>query len=143
MGKRFGLVGSSDSHSGLSGYPNGMLGIYAKSLTRAAILDAFRNRRTFAIRGGEPLYLDFRINGSFMGREIRSDGPPRLSVQVRAHSPIRKVNVVRDGKYVFTKTGAGPECQFEYKDTAKGNYYYIRVWLEGDKYAWSTPAWVD
>jgi len=143
MGKRFGLVGSSDSHNGLSGYANGMLGIYAKSLTREAILDAFRNRRTFAIRGGEPLYLDFRINDSFMGREIKSDGPPRLSVHVRAHSPIQKVEVVRDGKYVFTKDGSGPECQFEYKDTAKGNYYYVRVWLEGDKYAWSTPAWVD
>ena len=102
-----------------------------------------RNRRTFAIRGGEPLYLDFRINGSFMGREIRSDGPPRLSVHVRAHSPVRKVEVVRDGKYVFTRDGSGPECQFEYKDTEKGNYYYVRVWLEGDKYAWSTPAWVD
>jgi hypothetical protein len=142
MGKRFGLVGSSDSHSGISGYSNGMLGIYAKSLTRDSIMEAFRARRTFAVRGGEPLLLDLRVNGSFMGREVELSGPPRLAVHVRTHSPIDKVEIVRDGRYIYTHPGGGSkEAKFEYRDTEKGNYYYVRVWLHGGKYAWSSPVW--
>jgi len=142
-GKRFGLVGSSDSHSGLSGYSNGMLGIYAESVTRASLMQAFHSRRTFAIRGGEPLLLDVRVNGAFMGQEIRSTSPPRLSVRVQAQSPIEKIEIVRDGHYIYTRPGEGKESSFEYQDTEKGKYYYVRVWLAGGKYAWSSPVWID
>ena len=141
MGKRFGLVGSSDSHSGLSGYSNGMLGIYAKALTHDAILDALRHRRTFAIRGGQPLLVDFRIDGAFMGSEFKSAKPPRIEVTVRAQSPIEKIEIVRDGQYIYTHPGGGAETKLNYQDTQIGTYYYVRVWLEGGKYAWSSPIW--
>jgi hypothetical protein len=142
-GKRFGLVGSSDSHSGLSGYSNGMLGIYAESLTRASLIQAFHARRTFAIRGGEPLLLDVRVNGAFMGQEIGATSAPRLSVRVQAKSPIQKIEIVRDGRYIYARPGEGKQSSFEYQDMEKGKYYYVRVWLEGGKYAWSSPVWID
>jgi hypothetical protein len=120
-----------------------MLGIYAESLTRASLMQAFHSRRTFAIRGGEPLLLDVRVNGAFMGQEIRSTSPPRLSVRVQAQSPIEKIEIVRDGHYIYTRPGEGKESSFEYQDTEKGKYYYVRVWLAGGKYAWSSPVWID
>ena len=137
MGKRFGLVGSSDSHSGISGYSQGMLAIYAESLTHDAIMDSLRHRRTFAVRGGEPLVVDFRINGHFMGQEIKVDTPPRIQVGVKSPSAIEKIEVVRDGRYVYTSKLA----KFDYQDTEIGTYYYIRIWLADDKYAWTSPIW--
>jgi hypothetical protein len=141
--KRFGFVGSSDSHSGLSGFSSGMLGIYARQLTRASLMDAFRSRRTFAIRGGEPIMLDVRVSGAFMGEEIMMNRPPRLSIRVRAQSSIEKVEIIRDGLYVYEKSGEGREANFEYQDMETGKYYYVRVWLAGGKYAWSSPVWIN
>lgn len=147
-GHRFGLVGSSDSHNGLTGYSNGMLGVYAKSLTRDAILDAYRHRRTFAVRGGEPIALDFRVDGKFMGGELKSGGAPLLSVHAKAPSPLEKIEIVRNNEYIYTHApSAGSlETRFEYRDKdapAVGAYYYVRVWVKGDHYAWSSPIWVD
>jgi len=144
-GHRFGLVGSSDSHSGLSGYSQGMFGIYAKSLTREAIMAAFRARHTFAIRGGEPMLVEFRLNDAFMGAEIsHAPGSLRAAVHVAAQSPIIKVEIVRDGRYIYTRPGdQQKELRFDFADTDRGQYYYVRVWLEGDKYAWTSPVFVD
>jgi hypothetical protein len=144
-GHRFGLVGSSDSHSGLSGYSQGMFGIYAKSLTREAIIEAFRARHTFAIRGGEPMLVEFRLNDAFMGGVI-SHGQEslRAAVHVAAQSPIIKVEIVRDGRYIYSRPGDQQnELRFDFSDTQRGKYYYVRVWLEGDKYAWTSPVFVD
>jgi hypothetical protein len=144
-GHRFGLVGSSDSHSGLSGYSQGMFGIYAKSLTREAIMQAFRARHTFAIRGGEPMLVEFHLNDTFMGGEVsQSKAPLRAAVHVSAQSPVMKIEIVRDGRYIYSRPGAQQkELRFDFTDADRGKYYYVRVWLEGEKYAWTSPVFVD
>ena len=143
-GHRFGLVGSSDSHSGLSGYSQGMFGIYARSLTRDSIMEAFRARRTFAVRGGEPMLVEFHLNDTFMGGEVlRVQGSLRAAVHVAAQSPILKIEIVRDGRYIYSRPGAQQkELRFDFTDSEHGKYYYVRVWLEGDKYAWTSPVFV-
>ena len=62
-GKRVGMVGSSDSHSGFPGPSRGMLAVVAPELTRASVMKAILQRRTYAIRGGEPIMVDFRADG--------------------------------------------------------------------------------
>lgn len=159
-GKKFGFVGSSDRHDGISGYDTGMFGVFAKDLSRESVVDALRARRSFAIRGGEPMLVDFRVNGVFQGGEAAvGPEPPLLSVSVRAQSPVAKIEVVRNGSFVYTHTGGGgKQTEFEYRDTTtpeSGSYYYVRVWLEGrkpilqggrgetGKYAWSSPVWIQ
>lgn len=160
-GKRFGFVGSSDRHDGISGYDTGMFGVFAENLSRESVVEALRQRRSFAIRGGEPLLVDFRVDGVFQGGEVESgSAPPELSVKVKAQSAIEKIEVIRDGAYIFTHTPASDEKEaaFAYRDSVKpeaGTYYYVRVWLEGrqsvlqpgrgetGKYAWSSPVWID
>jgi hypothetical protein len=148
-GHRFGLVGSSDSHSGLSGYSQGMFGIYARALTREDVMEAFRARRTFAIRGGEPMLVEFQLGnastGVFMGGQIAASNQPlRAAVHVAAHSPIQKIEIVRDGRYIYTRSGEQRlEVRFDFTDAERGKYYYVRVWVEGDKYAWTSPVFVD
>lgn len=158
-GKKFGFVGSSDRHDGISGYDTGMFGVFAKELSREAVVDALRARRSFAIRGGEPMLVDFRVDGVFQGGDVAvGSEPPSLSVKVSAQSAVEKIEVVRNGAYVYTHRGdGGKQTAFDYRDTAtpeSGTYYYVRVWLEGrnpilqsgrgetGKYAWSSPVWV-
>ena len=159
-GKRFGLVGSSDRHDGISGYDTGMFGVFAKELTRESVVEALRQRRSYAVRGGEPVLLDFRVNGVFQGSEADiGDAPPELAVKVRAQSPVEKVEVVSNGQFVYTHIPSieSSQAEFTYRDRngpAAGAYYYVRVWLKGrffeskylrqevGQYAWSSPVWL-
>ncbi len=159
-GKKFGFVGSSDRHDGISGYNTGMLAVFAKELSRESVLEALRARRTYAVRGGEPILLDFRVNGVFQGGEVESGGSvPSLSVKVNAESPVEKVEIVSNGDYIYTHVPdeETASSEFTYSDTGEpepGTYYYVRVWLKGrseesnylqqaiGKYAWSSPVWL-
>ena len=158
-GKKFGLVGSSDRHDGISGYKTGMFGVFAKELNRESVVNALRQRRSYAIRGGESLLLDFRVNGAFQGAEATlGSGAPELTVAVKAESPVEKVEVVSNGEFIYTHepSGESRETEFTYRDSSGpelGAYYYVRVWLKGrvpsdylrqdvGKYAWSSPIWL-
>ena len=160
LGKKFGLVGSSDRHDGISGYDTGMFGVFAKELTRESVVEALRARRSYAVRGGEPILIDFRVNGVFQGGEVDAgSGPPNLAVKVKAQSPIDKIEVFSNGEYIYTHTPESETKQtdFTYRDTRRttpGTYYYLRVWMKGrtqltdyikmelGKYAWSSPVWL-
>ena len=160
-GARFGFVGSSDRHDGISGYNTGMLAVFAKDLSRASVLDALRARRTYAIRGGEPIFVDFRVNGVFQGGVAASSASGAdLAVRVHAQSPIERVEIVSNGNYIYAHAPVGEtsEAEFSYRDAPErgaGTYYYVRVWLRGriqepdyqrqvvGKYAWSSPVWLD
>jgi len=145
-GKRLGMVGSSDSHSGFSGYPTGMFAVVATELTRAAILDAIRQKRTYAIRGGQPVLVDFRVDGHFIGEEFRSLKPPRVQVTVKAAKPIQRIEIVRNNRYVYVRDfdDAALDRTVEYQDTEPPPaYYYARISLAERGYAWTSPVWVN
>jgi hypothetical protein len=146
MGKRVGMVGSSDSHSGFSGFPVGMLAIVAPELTNASLLAAIKQRRAYAIRGGQPILLDFRVDDHFMGDIYSSAKPPRIRLKARGTKPIVRIELVRNNRYIFTKdyTDAAPERNFEYQDEEMPPaFYYVRVTQAEGEWAWSSPVWVD
>ncbi len=153
-------MGSSDRHDGISGYNTGMLAVLAKEPSHDAVIDALRARRTYALRGGEPITLDFLVNGTFQGGETEAGGAaPKISVEVAARSVIEKIEIASNGKFVYSYA---PEAEassatFTYRDSSgpvPGTYYYARVWLKGrsresgyqrqefGKYAWSSPVWL-
>ena len=66
----------------------------------------------------------------------RCGAATNLSVKVKAQSAVEKIEVVRNGAYVYTHMGGGKQAEFDYRDSAtpeSGTYYYVRVWLEGRK----------
>jgi alpha-L-rhamnosidase len=145
-GKRVGMVGSSDSHSGFSGYPRGMLAVVAPDLTNSSILDAIRRRRTYALRGGRPIFVEFRANGRFMGEEFSNREQPRLEVTVEGSSPIARVDVVRNNRFVLSKRfdGTPSRVRVDYQDSEPlPAFYYVRVFQQKGEYAWTSPIWVD
>lgn len=66
-GLRFGFVGSSDDHAGFPGaYGEGLMAAHAEALTRAALLEAIRARRTYALTG-DRIEVEVSVDGALMG----------------------------------------------------------------------------
>ncbi|MEK7404794.1 MAG: hypothetical protein AAB225_06770 [Acidobacteriota bacterium] len=61
--------------------------------------------------------------------------------------PIRRVDVIRNERYVYAVTPAGRSAvKFTYADPepAPGeNRYYVRVQQEDGNLAWISPVWVS
>lgn len=99
-GLRFGFVGSSDNHAGFPGaYGEGLMGALATDLTRAAIMEAIRARRTYALTG-DRIELDVEVEGAPMGANIEAGREIEVSFDVRGRDEIEAVEVVQDGAVV-------------------------------------------
>lgn len=171
MGHRLGFVGGSDCHYTLPGGNEymarkgdwqclqGLTAVYAPNLTRGAIFEQIRKRRTCATTGRRVL-LWVVMNGSyFVGDELSTAYPPQLYVGVAAgRTRIQKVEIIRNNETIYTQQPDSniSEIQFtdeEFFDFTSGSihYYYIRVTIEDtfflgeDEFhhlAWSSPIWV-
>jgi hypothetical protein len=99
-GYRVGALASSDDHLGYPGaYGEGLAAIQAKELTREALFDALRNRRTYGVTG-DRIRLDFRLNGKPMGSEIPYTRNRRIEVSAVGWDAIKAVEVIKNGRVV-------------------------------------------
>jgi len=165
-GLKVGFHGSSDGHVQTPGHPrrpgsggrNGdfnrrdtgygsgaLMAVLAPELTREALWDAFRARRTYATTSAR-IILDFRANGHLMGEELVADGPALFTGDVIGTGPIERLELIRDDRLVFTQPGGGDRVGLEYIDQGcpRGlHYYYLRVTQVDGEFAWSSPIWVQ
>jgi len=99
-GHRPGVVASTDDHLGCpGGYREGLAAVLAKDLTRDAIFDAIRNRRTYAVTG-DRIGLDFQVNGRLMGQEIPYTKQRELSVSVTGWDQLDRVEILKNNKVI-------------------------------------------
>ena len=99
-GLRFGFVGSSDTHRGYPGaYGEGVVGIWAPELSRAAIFEAIRRRRTYATTG-ERIAVEFAINGRPMGSELPFTSDRQIDIRVEGQDTIQMIELVRSGQVI-------------------------------------------
>ena len=97
-GFRAGVIGSSDDHLGYPGaYGQGLAGIFAKELSREAVLDAIRARRTFAVTG-DRISLAAKLNGQWMGSDLPFDRDREIEVSVRAQDEIQSIEILRNDR---------------------------------------------
>ncbi len=100
QGYRMGVVASSDDHLGYPGaYREGLAAIKAAELTREAIFDALRNRRTYAVTG-DRIELDFQLNGQAMGQELPYERERRIEVAVSGWDQVDRVEVLKNNEVV-------------------------------------------
>ena len=100
QGLRFGFVGSSDTHRGYPGaYGEGVVGIWAPELSRRAIFEAIRDRRTYAT-SGERIAVEFAINGQPMGSELPFTSDRQIDVRVEGQDSIQMIELVRSGQVI-------------------------------------------
>ncbi|MFB3896540.1 MAG: CehA/McbA family metallohydrolase [bacterium] len=152
-GLKFGIIGGSDGHGLLwqhgVGYKRdtwraGWSGILAKSLTREGILDAYRNRRTYATTG-EKILVDFQADNHVLGEEYSTNTAPEFSIHVKGTNLLHYVYLIRNNEVIQTNGGDSYEARFKFTDTKipKGtNWYYLRVLQRDGSMAWSSPIWI-
>ena len=109
-GLRFGFVASSDDHAGFPGaYGEGLMAALATELTRPAILEAIRARRTYALTG-DRIEVEFSVEGAPMGATIEAAGRAAVSFAVRGRDELDVVEVIQDGRVVhraYAEEGTG------------------------------------
>lgn len=99
-GLRFGFVASTDNHRGYPGaYGEGIMGVWARDLTRDALLEAIHARRTYAATG-DRIAVEFTVNGQPMGAELAPTSDRQIDVRVEGQDPIAAVELIRNGRVI-------------------------------------------
>ena len=99
-GMRFGFVASSDDHAGFPGaYGEGLMAAVAQDLTRPALLEAIRARRTYALTG-DRIEVDFAVEGAPMGSTIAAGRQAAVSFTVHGRDELDVVEIIQDGRVV-------------------------------------------
>jgi hypothetical protein len=153
-GYRLGFVGSGDGHDGhpglthLAGPSGGLAGIFSETLTREAVYDALRARRTYATNGPR-IFLSVTLDDQLMGAVLPAANDPstprKLIARVVATAPIAHVDIVRSGavaEYVVVNDTIA-NVQRELRDLRAGEYVYVRVVQDDGGAAWSSPFFIE
>lgn len=135
-GVKIGVIASSDH-----GLTHGAFaGVWVTEATRAGVLEALRARRSYGATA--PIDLRFASGDRALGAD-QLDGPPRFECEVSAPGPLTRVEIVRDGEYVYSREAEGPTLRLVWEDNAAvaGSYYYVRATMADGELAWSSPIW--
>jgi hypothetical protein len=158
-GYRLGVTGGGDNHDSLPGIRYGtdpwrkgkmaqrpgLVAVYAKENTREAIFEALWNRRCYGTTGIRP-FLDFRLNGAWMGSELGWSEARELTLAVRGEDRLERVEIIKNGAIVYEKVLEGYEADLVWQDVSashQDDYYYLRVRQQNGERAWSSPIWIN
>lgn len=132
-GFKVGFVGTSDGHRRNPGVGGGLTGFWAPELTPEAILKALKDHRVYATNGSR-LVMEARANGAFMGEDMETSGPVKLTLKAGSpKAPIVRAVLLRDGDEIFVAPGGESKLLTDYTDEPGPGFhwYYWRVELEG------------
>jgi hypothetical protein len=120
VGYKMGFIASSDHWSTHISYAN--LLVPAGVTTRAAILDAFRHRRTYG--STDNIVLDFSAGDVMQGGAMRASESPTFAIRLRGTEPILRVELIKNNRIVLTRTadpaaGDPRVIEFSYRDNEK------------------------
>lgn len=153
-------VAGADNH-GLSGIKNrkARTFILATNLTKAALLDAMKHRRTYASLDGN-IQCEYTVNGQIMGSTL--DRPGIFSFDISISDPdsdkpddrITKIDIVKDRGVVVETDHPDPAYSVRWRPVIKDSdsrYFFVRVWNAGggdtanpnpsQPVAWLAPIW--
>lgn len=145
-GNTYGFVSFSDHGS----THNSWAGVWVEQLNREGILDGMYARRTFA--ASDEITLKATAQNHMPGEEWTSRNPIRIEASVEAPDTILRIDVIKDGKYVYTTRPNARRARLNWRDSESKpgrSYYYVRVFQrdpenpDGDpEIAWSSPFYV-
>lgn len=163
-GAKMGCVCGSDDHQKMPGmmmrqedHPNliypfpGLTAILAEDLTLESIFSALKARRCYGFMGGR-IWIDFRINGHYMGEEffLSPDGERFVYFSVEADCPIQCVTVVKNNENYMrfqgvpnhNKSNKLEDSFIDYNAATECDFYYLRIELTDGRFAWTSPIWL-
>ncbi|HMX63853.1 MAG TPA: DUF3604 domain-containing protein, partial [Candidatus Sumerlaeota bacterium] len=146
-GNTYGFVSFSDHGS----THNSWAGVWVEQVNREGVLDGMYARRTFA--ASDEIIVRASAQGHMPGEEWKSQTPIQIEATVDAPDTILRIDVVKDGKYVYTARPDAKQAKLSWRDSepkAGRSYYYLRVFQrdpenpDGDpEIAWSSPFYVN
>ncbi len=139
-----GVVGGQDNHKRNWGTrSNDRVGVWATSLTREGILDAYRARRTFATEDVN-LCLSFMANGAQMGSRLQPGAMTLLiDVEDGDREPFVSAELFKRGQRLKEWPLGSAEASITFRDSAvAGDYYYVMVTQDDGDLALSSPIWI-
>lgn len=133
--------------------------VLATSKTKAAILEAMKNRRTYASLDGN-LQCRYTVNGAIMGTTLNRPDVFEFDISIsdpdtsRPKDKITKLDIVKDGGAVEQTYSPTPAYSVTWHPTvkdSKSKYFFVRVWNAGGgdakdadpakPVAWLAPIW--
>ncbi|MHB9131773.1 MAG: PHP domain-containing protein [Armatimonadota bacterium] len=163
QGAKLGFTGGGDIHCGRPGFSNeavdgqgtvphdlyfchlyrdGMTAAVMPRLHREALIQALRDRRTYATTGARIL-LDVTLGGLAMGEEGVVDAPV-CRVTVHAVSDLAAIHIIKDGAVAWSTPVGGLDAEVTWTVPvldADEHYYYVNVVQADGEMAWSSPIW--
>ena len=148
-GNIYGFVSFSDHGS----THNSWAAVWAEQETREALFDGMLARRTYA--ASDEIVLKVSADGHNAGERFTAaaSAPPEIAIDIEAPDEILRVDVVKNGEYVYTRRPGGRSARLAYRDSAAApgdSYYYVRVFQRdpenptGDpEIAWASPFFVQ
>ncbi|MFX1284568.1 MAG: DUF3604 domain-containing protein [Promethearchaeota archaeon] len=110
-GIKVGFIGGSDDHtcrpggakptSMVEAVRGGLMGTYAKELTRESLWEAFRKRHVYATTG-KRIILRVMCGDAMMGDEVTINQPPTICVEVIGTNSLEKVEIIRGVEIIYT-----------------------------------------
>ena len=148
-GARFGFVGGSDGHGLLwhhgvgrkaDSHRTGLTGVWLEELSRPAVMDAIRSRRTFATSGGK-IALGFRADGHWMGEEL-SAPPTRLELAWSAQGALELcLFAPGEGGVTYAVFKGAPRAALTLPTLPAHGFLYARlVEVDSGETAWASPV---
>ena len=115
-----GFIASSDHWSTHISYANLLVPDGATS--RAEILDAFRQRRTYG--STDNIVLDFSAGDVMQGGEMRASQSPTFQIRVRGTEPLLRVEIIKNNRVLYTRSpdatsGDARTAEFTFRDNEK------------------------
>lgn len=141
-GYRYGFVANSDDHKGHVGV-NGITAVYAKTLDRDAIFEAYQKRHVYATSNAR-IKLLFTVNGQLMGSVLPNQKKNELLIDVTGEGPLKKIDLFRNGEPF--KRYAPKGRTFQINETIRDDQptnWYVRVTQQDNHIALSSPIWLD
>jgi len=135
-----GVIASPDHGGG-----KGKVGVWAKELTRKAILQAVRARHCYGTSGAK-MALRLSSGSAMMGDKVkRPDGKIAFHVKAIAARDIKELVIFRNNRIVHTVKPGKKQIELEWTDKnppkEKLLWYYTRIQAVDEELAWTSPIW--
>ena len=147
-GNTYGFVSFSDHGSTHSSWA----AVWSPTEDRAGLFDGLYERRTYA--ASDEIMITATANNHMPGEQFTAPAgsPPEIKMSVAAPDTILRVDVVKDGKYIYTTNPKARTASVSFRDfdvKPGASYYYLRVFQRdtenpnGDpQVAWTSPWYV-
>jgi len=144
------FIATSDSHDGRPGNSRwgsrsgGLTALRVQELTRAGVLDALQQRRTWATTG-QRTWVDFEVAGQPAGSILpATTGALLMRFRVRGPAALAEVRVLSEGEVLHSvlRPASGQWVELPESEQGDSSWYYLKALFEDGAMAWSSPIFV-